>query len=376
MSGPSKAPARNIQARLPKKAPIVRLPPKSTFEILLAQSAQISLVVIGTVAFIFALWAGQYVLAPVFMGVVIGLMLGPLAARLEQRGLLPGISATIVVVVFLIGACLFAVAVAAPLSLWLDRLPQIWEALRQQLAELKGPLASLKGMRDQLRELTGGEGVTVSVDEGMGVTTMATLAPALVGQILIFLASLYFFVATRHQTRAAVLRLCFNRRLRWRIAHVFRDVERLVSRYLLSITLINVAEGVAVGIGLYLIGVPSAAMWGAIAVLTNFVVFVGPAVMVVVLFAVGLSEFDTLGGSLLPVAVYLGINVAEAQFVTPMVIGRTMTLNPFVVLLSLIFWIWLWGAVGGFIAVPALLVAYAVVRNVVPGTDWNRDDVV
>lgn len=373
MSGSRTAPARSKEARLPKRAPIVRLPPKSTFEILLAQSAQVSLVITGTVAFIFALWAGQYVLAPVSMGVVIGLMLGPLAARLERRGLLPGISATIVVVVFIIGACLFAVAVAAPLSLWLDRLPQIWEALRQQLADLKGPLASLKGMRDQLRELTGGEGVTVSVDEGVGVASVATLAPALAGQILIFFASLYFFVATRHQTRAAVLRLCFSRRLRWRVAHVFRDVERLVSRYLLSITIINIAEGCAVGIGLYLIGVPSAAMWGAIAILTNFVVFVGPAIMVVVLFAVGLSEFDTLGGSLLPVAVYLGINMAEAQFVTPMVIGRTMTLNPFIVLLSLIFWIWLWGAVGGFIAVPALLVAYAVVRNVVPGTDWSRD---
>ena len=141
------------------------------------------------------------------------------------------------------------------------------------------------------------------------------------------------------------------------------------------ISVINLAEGFAVGIGLHLIGVPSAALWGALAALTNFVVFLGPIVMVVILFMVGLTEFNSLGASLLPVAVYLGINVIEAQFVTPMVIGRTMTLNPFVVVLALIFWIWLWGPLGGFIAIPALLVVYAVIRNIVPGINWGVDDI-
>ena len=93
---------------------------------------------------------------------------------------------------------------------WLARLPQLWADLQLQLSELKGPLEALKSVRDQLRELTGGEGVTVSVDEGMGVESMATLAPAVVAQILIFFACLYFFVATRHQTRTAILKLCLE----------------------------------------------------------------------------------------------------------------------------------------------------------------------
>jgi predicted PurR-regulated permease PerM len=360
------------RARENKRPPLVRLPPKTGVELTLSRGAQVAMVFTGVVAFLFALWAGEYILLPISLGVVLGLMLGPVASKLEARGLAPSISASIVVLLFIVGLCLFVAAVAAPLTFWIDRLPQIWTDLRVQLTELKGPLESLKGLRDQLRELTGGEGIAVSVDEGLGVTRMATVAPAVLGQILIFFASLYFFVATRHQTRAAVLTLCFQRRLRWRIAHVFRDVERLVSRYLLSITLINIAEGIAVGIGLWLIGVPSAAMWAAIAMLTNFVVFVGPAFMVVLLFMVGLSEFDTLGGSMLPVAIYLTINMIEAQFVTPMVIGRTMTLNPFVVLLSLVFWIWLWGPFGGFIAVPALLIALAMVQHVVPGMHRAR----
>lgn len=358
-----------------KKAPIVRLPPKSNVELLLLRSAQVAMILVGVATAVFMLHAGEYILAPASLGIVLGLMLGPLATRLEKRGLRPGLSASLVVVMFIVAICLFAAAVAAPLAFWLSRLPQLWSNLQLQLSELKAPLETLKSVRDQLRDLTGGEGLTVSVDEGMGVESVAVLAPAVVAQILIFFACLYFFVATRNQTRAAVLKLCFDRRLRWRVAHIFRDVERMVSRYLLSITVINILEGAAVGVALWLIGIPSAALWGALAALTNFIVFVGPIVMMVILFMVGLAEFDTLGGSLLPVGVYLAINMLEAQFVTPMVIGRTMTLNPFVVVLALIFWIWLWGPLGGFIAIPALLVVYAVIRNIVPGINWGVDDI-
>lgn len=358
-----------------KKAPIVRLPPKSNVELLLLRSAQVAMILMGVATAIFMLRAGEYILGPASLGIVLGLMLGPLATKLEKRGMRPGLSASLVVILFIVAICLFAAAVATPLAFWLSRLPQLWSNLQLQLTELKAPLDALKGVRDQLRELTGGDGLTVSVDQGMGVESVAVLAPAFVAQVLIFFACLYFFVATRNQTRAAVLKLCLDRRLRWRVAHIFRDVEQMVSRYLLSITIINIIEGAAVGLALYLIGIPSAALWGALAALTNFVVFVGPIVMVVILFMVGLAEFDTLGGSLLPVAVYLVINMLEAQFVTPMVIGRTMTLNPFVVVLALIFWIWLWGPLGGFIAIPALLALYAVIRNIVPGINWGVDDI-
>jgi predicted PurR-regulated permease PerM len=358
--------------RLPqkKKAAIVRLPPKSGFELFLAQGSQVAAIFMGAIAFVFALHAGEYILAPVAMGVVLGLMLGPLATTLERRGLPPGLSAFIVFVLFIGLIGIFAAVVLTPLSLWVNRLPQIWQQLQGQLAQFQEPIASIGAAREELRKIVGGGGLTVSVDEGSPVESVATLAPALLAQILIFLASLYFFVATRHQTRLAILKLCFTRRLRWRVAHIFRDVEALVSRYLLSISLINVAEGVAVGIGLWLAGVPSAALWGALAVVSNFIVFLGPLLMTIVLFVVGLTEFDTIGGALVPPLIYQAINVLESQFVTPMVIGRALTLNPFVVVLALVFWIWLWGALGGFIAIPALLICYAMIRNMFPGFQW------
>lgn len=357
--------------RLPsKKASVVRLPPKSNFEILLLRSSQASIIFIGLIAFVFALQAGEYILAPITLGIVVGLMLGPLASRIERQGAPPALSAFIVFVMFIVIVGLFALAVAAPLSLWTARIPQIWTGLQAQLAQFREPIESIRAARDEIRNITGGKGLTVSVDDSSPLESVATLAPSLLAQILIFLASLYFFVATRHQTRVAVLKLCFTRRLRWRVAHIFRDTETLVSRYLLSVSVINVVEGMVVGAGLYVAGVPSAALWGALAIVSNFVIFLGPLLMTVVLFAVGLSEFDTLAGALIPPLIYQAVNIIESQFVTPLVIGKAMTLNPFVVVLALIFWIWLWGPLGGFIAIPALLVVYAVVANIFPAAEW------
>lgn len=353
------------------RPPVVRLPPKSNVEILLSRGSQVGAIVLGLVAMVFALHAGRFLLAPVALAVVIGLMLGPVANRLERTGMPPLLSSFCVTLLFVFIVMVFAGLLAAPLAMWIDRLPQLWSEMQERLSQLRQPLEMVRGLRDQMREAMGAEGLAVSVEEGLPMQSIALVAPAIGAQILLFLASLYFFVATRDRTRLVVLRMCIGRRLRWRVAHIFRDVERMVSRYLLSISAINVGLGVATGLSLWLLGVPQPFLWGALAGFLNFVVFVGPALMTVILFAVGLATYDGLAGALVPPLAFLALNLVEGQFVTPAVIGRTMTLNPFVVLLALAFWIWIWGPVGGFIAIPALLIVYAILGNILPGIDWE-----
>src|SRR5690606_13761371 len=185
-------------------------------------------------------------------------------------------------------------------------------------------------------------------------------------QILIFLASLYFFVATREHIRISVLSLCIARRMRWRTAHSFRDVELKVSRYLLSITIINFCVGCAVTILMWVIGMPSPLLWGDMAALLNYIPYVGQGVMIVVLLAVGLGTRTGLEQILLPALCYLGVNFVEGQIVTPHLIGRTLTLNPFLIFLSITFWIWAWGPIGGFVAVPTLLIAQSMLAHALP----------
>lgn len=355
-----------------KKPPVVRLPPKSNLELTLTRGAQLAIIFMALLAVIFILQAGRFLLAPFTMAVVVGLMMGPVANKLESWRLPPTVSAAVSVVLFIFIIIGVGTAVVAPLASWSERVPQLWGELQLKLSSLREPLETVRSLQEELQSVTGNsEQMTVNVDEESAVESVAVLAPTLLAQLLIFLASLYFFVATRHQTRSTILKFFIDRRLRWRAAHIFREVEDLVSGYLLSITLINIGLALTVGLALLLIGVPSAMLWGALAGILNFVIYIGPAIMAVILFGVGLTSFETFAGAFLPPLVYLTINAMEAQFVTPTVIGKQMTLNPFIVFLAVAFWLWLWGPVGGFIAIPALLIVFAIGRNLIPGINWG-----
>ncbi|WP_240230027.1 AI-2E family transporter [Devosia lacusdianchii] len=340
---------------------------ESQFERILGNAARVAIVFVGFLALLFALQVGQVFLAPVTLAIVIGLMFGPVADRVERFGVPPALSAGIVVLMLIgviaAGITLFAV----PLSEWVARAPMIWNKLQMQLANLQGPLQAISAFQEQLSSILGSDSaMAVTVEDGGQVISVAMLAPAILAQVLIFLASLYFFVATRDHIRISVLSLCVSRRMRWRTAHVFRDVEQKVSRFLLSITFINACVGCAVSLAMWAIGMPSPILWGAMAAVLNYIPYVGQGVMVLVLLAVGLGTETGLQNILLPVACYVAINFVEGQIVTPHFIGRTMTLNPFLIFLSITFWLWAWGPIGGLVAVPTLLIATSILAHAVP----------
>ncbi len=350
------------------KPPIVRLQAKTGIELGLSTGSQIATIIVGLAVFFAAVDLAQVILAPVALAVVTGLMFSPVATVMERRLRLPlWASALAIVLLLLVMIAIVSALFAFPLSLWLDRLPDIWVQIQSHIRDWRQTFDSLAGLQEQLRSVMGtDEAMTVNIEEGSAVTEIAFVAPIIAAQVLLFLASLYFFIATRHQIRHSILALCITRRARLKTAHVFRDVEWFVSRYLLSISLINAGLGVAVGLALWAAGVPSPFLWGMLAFLLNYIIYIGPAIMSVILIGVGLATWNELSLVFLPVTIYLAINFIEAQFVTPHVIGRAMTLNPFFVLLSLTFWIWLWGPSGGFVAIPFILTVHAVMRNVVP----------
>ncbi|MGV3575792.1 MAG: AI-2E family transporter [Devosia sp.] len=341
---------------------------ESQFERVLNNAARLSMVAIGVVVLLFVLQAGQVFLAPVTLAIVIGLMFGPVADRVEAIGVPPALSAAVVVLLLLgiigVGIVLFAL----PLSEWVARAPLIWEKLQGQLANLKEPLEAFSQFQSQLSEAFGGgsAAMNVNVEDSSAVTSVALLAPALMAQILIFLASLYFFVATRDHIRISVLSMCVTRKMRWRTAHIFRDVEAKVSKFLISITFINCCVGVAVTLVMWIIGMPSPILWGALAAVLNYIPYVGQGTMLLILLAVGLGTQTRLEQIVLPAVCYLGVNFIEGQIVTPHFIGRTMTLNPFVIFLSITFWLWAWGPVGGLVAVPTLLIVTSILTHALP----------
>ena len=346
--------------------PVVRIASKPGMDASLQSTARIAIIITGLVALLVALDYGQAFLAPVSLAVVTGLMASPVASAIEKN--IPASLAAAIVVILFVGLIGAAVALfSMPLSIWTGRLPEIWHEMQRHLINWRTVFDTLGGVQEQIRSIAGGKAqMTVDIADNSTVQEIATLAPALMAQIILFLASLYFFLATRNTIRASVLSLCFSRRSRIRTARMFRDAEWFVSRYLLSISVINAGLGLATGLAMWLLGVPQPYLWGMLAFCLNFVVYIGPAAMAVILLGVGLATWDYPPAIFMPTAAYLLLNTIEAQFVTPQVIGRSVTLNPFFVFLSLAFWIWLWGPAGGLLAVPFLLMGYAVIRNAMP----------
>src|SRR5207248_6372733 len=111
--------------------------------------------------------------------------------------------------------------------------------------------------------------------------------------------------------------------------------------------------------------VPNAAMWGMLVAVFNFVPYFGPVAGILLLAAVGLLTFDTLWLALLPPAWYLLLHLLEANFITPVLLGRRFTLNPVIIFVSLIFWTMLWGVPGALLSVP-ILVSLKVICDRVP----------
>jgi predicted PurR-regulated permease PerM len=345
----------------------VRLQHRSNFESVLVIGSRISQMILAVIAIVIALDYGEVILAPIFLGVCIGLMFSPLAGRIESFGVPSWLSALVIMVSFMLMIALISMGLSVPLAAWIERAPEIWTSLRLQVADWKSLIESFQGVQKQMSEVIGpATAVTVKVDDNSAVQSVVSLGPKIVAELLIFLASIYFFVATRDRFRIAVLSLCITRRMRWRFAHFFRDVEVLISRYLATITAINVGLGAAVALALWAVGMPSPLLWGVLAILLNFVIYIGPALMTVILLSVSLSLNHSAFDILLPPGIYLALHAVESNFVTHQILGATMTMNPFAVFLALAFWIWLWGPVGGFIAVPSLLILYALIRNIIP----------
>jgi predicted PurR-regulated permease PerM len=145
---------------------------------------------------------------------------------------------------------------------------------------------------------------------------------------------------------------------------IIRDVERQISRYLGAIFLINALLGMAVGVAMWLLGLPLALVWGLLAFLLNFIPVVGSILNVGLVAAMSLVTFDSLGQALLPPAALMMLSLVESSIVTPLLIGRRLELNIVSQLIMIAFWTWLWGVPGAILAVPFLVVVKAVTDNV------------
>ncbi|KKN23182.1 hypothetical protein LCGC14_0907460, partial [marine sediment metagenome] len=149
-------------------------------------------------------------------------------------------------------------------------------------------------------------------------------------------------------------------------------LQKELSRYIVTVTIINTVLGIVTASVFWALGVDDALLWGAVVGLLNFAPYVGPFLGIIILCLAGVTQYGMELIALLPAAVYFGINMIEAQFVTPTVLGLHMRLNPLVLILWLLIWGWLWGPAGVLLAVPLLVCFKLAARQLDIMTNWVK----
>src|SRR5262249_19388330 len=183
------------------------------------------------------------------------------------------------------------------------------------------------------------------------------------------LTTLFFVLLDRADLRRHIILVFRDQDDRLRVIRIMNDLERNLSRYIGIVTVINLAIGVVTAFGAWMIGLPNPVLFGTLAYVCNYVPYIGPAVVVVVLFAAGLISFSSLAYAAVAPLLFVALTTIEGHVVTPNIVGRRLTLSPLGVFLSLAFWTWLWGPVGAFLSVPFLILGLVITRHLFGGEE-------
>ncbi len=327
-------------------------------------AAQYAILGIFLILLIAALSLARPVLLPVTAAFVVTMMLGPLSLRADRHRVPKVVTA---IVLWLLVAGVFyglIMLLSAPVVDWINKAPAIARSIHDKLRVLDRPLAELRDLRNALMPGEAGKGVSFDI--------MAIVQPAVsivtpaIGQIVIFFGALFFMLLGRTRIRHDTVVLARSRAGRLRVIRILNDIERNLTGYLSVVAVINLTMGLIGGAIAWALGLPDPVAWGVLAFVLNFVPYLGSLLVEAAMFMVGLVTFPTLTHALLPPLLYLAAATLEGEIVTPSAVGRKFTLNPLLVFLSLVFWTWLWGPVGAFLAAPLLIMGLAAFVHLFP----------
>ncbi|WP_051489400.1 AI-2E family transporter [Roseivivax halodurans] len=334
------------------------------------------LIILATIASGFVLYLAHDLVAPMTLAIVIGIIVAPLMDALERVGVPGGFAATLILIATVGGLAALGFALEPLLWRIVDELPSIRLELRSLVYQFQGVFQGIDNAQEEMKEAlgaaqeaaAGGGGGGGSEEGGDGVAQIPTLsdalflAPIILGQFLIFAGTLYFFLVTRIRVYAALARRLSAVGESGVLKARFHRAEYLVSRYFVTISIINVTLGAALAAYLVAIGLPLPIVWGAGAAILNFVLYVGPTAVICGLLLSGLINFDGVM-SFAPALGFICLNMIEAQFVTPTLVGKHVSLNPLLVFTVLCFGIWFWGPIGGIVAIPVIVVVMTLVDD-------------
>ena len=313
-----------------------------------------------------ALAEAKAVVLPLATAFLLSFLFRPVVRRAEALRVPAPLVAALLVLILGVGLGFSVYALKDPATDWLREAPYSLKQLEYRIEELRKPIADMKAASDALDDLRGGDvqadkEVVVkeqALDEIVVIETSSALM-----SVFTTLVVLFFILGWGQRLFRNLVSVIPQFGDRREAVNLVRDIERSITRYLTTITLINVVLGLVVAAAMYLLGMPNALLWGVVAGLLNYVPYLGPAVTALILAFASALTFPSLSEAMLIPGVFLLITAIEGNFITPYAVGSQLTLNPLLIFLSLILWFWMWGFIGALLTVPILVCIKAVLAH-------------
>lgn len=325
----------------------------------LSKPISVSIIGIFAILLIGAFYFARAFFLPVMLALLVTLTFSPTVRYLRRHGIPSVVSAVLLVLAMFGFFGLATVYLADPVSEVIADAPAIAQRMEERFAPLREPLRKMMSASAQLEEMAATAGPAtervVVAQPGLAAWAADTLGglSTTLGATLVLVV---FLLSSGDLFLHKLVRTLTTFSDKKRSVRVVHDVEFEVSRYLLTITAINICFGAAVAFAMAVLGMPNALLWGAAATVLNFIPYVGAAIGTGVALIAGLITYGSIGPALLPPAAYLLFHTLESAFITPLIVGRRLELNVVAIFISLAFWSWMWGIVGALIAVPILVV--------------------
>jgi predicted PurR-regulated permease PerM len=342
--------------------------PLASAEHIWGSASQTATVGIFILALLVALHLGSPILLPVVAALIVAMTLAPIIKAAARQGVSPWLASTLIVIALVAAAAAALTFLAAPVIALIDRAPDIAASIKQKLYVLDLPLAALRDLQNTLMPPAANSVKVEPSQITLVAPVVAVVTPAL-AQMVIFAATLFFALVGQVEARRHMTAIFTERDAKLRFLRIVNDIEDNLASYVMTVTAINICLGIAVAAGAWMFGFDNPLILGLLITILNYLPYIGPGCMVVILFAIGLVTFPTLGYALLPPAAFIALTTIEGQIITPTILGHRLTLNPLVVFLSIVFWGWLWGPIGAFLAVPLSLIALVVANHLLPEED-------
>jgi predicted PurR-regulated permease PerM len=323
-----------------------------------------------TLLFMAALYVTRPIVLPIVLAILLKLVMQPGVRKLERWHVPRALAALAMILALFVLLVSMGAALSGPTHEWLDQLPKGLPRLQDRLNLISGPVKSvqlfLHNAEGYMHLVTSQGGIpTAAPSSGFSEILFSGTASFASGMFITIVVLFFLLMSGDLFLRRLVEILPRFRDKRTAVA-ISQQIESDIAAYLLTVTIMNASVGVATSLATWATGLVDPVLWGVLAFFLNYIPVIGPIISLVILLLAGLLTIEPIWGALLPAAAFLAIHVIEGQFITPFLVARRFTLNPVLVIVSLIFWYWMWGVPGAILAVPVLGMAKIICDAIRP----------